>query len=101
MRLFLNQTNLVSTSRLTNKITGNAEESLVIVVKVFDETDTLVPDSTITLSHVGDGYYRNKLPKLEELIDDGRYQLEMIITKSGEDVWYFKGPIKAIVRKKT
>jgi hypothetical protein len=101
VRLFLSQTNVVETSEITNKIDGSVADDLTIVVKVFDSTDTVVPDSTVTLSHVGEGKYRNKIPKLEELIDNDRYKLEMKITREGEDIWYFKGLIRAIIRNTT
>lgn len=98
MRLFLSQTNLIETSPIRNKRTGEIAETLTVEVKLWDG-DTEIDDSDITLAHVGGGVYSNKWPILEDLIDETNYDLEMNILNGAEVVWHFKGPIKAILRK--
>jgi hypothetical protein len=94
----MRQTNVLETTPVRDAVTKEIVDDLVIDVKVFDATDTLVPDSDITLPHTVGGVYRGIMPKLEELVNNIKYQLEIDVKSGSVTVYYFKGSIKAIIR---
>lgn len=97
MRLFCNQTNLVYTDPVIDKITQAPVTTAVVTANLYDSSDTLVPSSNITLPHINGGVYRAVMPVLA-VVDKNTYQIELLVKISGVTVWYFKGPIKAIIR---
>ena len=100
MRLFMRQTNVFQTSPVRNRFPPRELlTELIITVKVFTAADVLVPDSEKVLQHIEDGVYRETMPVLASLVDNTEYNLEIDVKSGTATIWYFYGPIKAIVRR--
>ncbi len=99
MRLFINQTNLLYTEPVLDTLTGEPVLGLIINVKVFDENNTLITGSDITLTDNGDGTYKGTEPILG-LTNHALYQIEVNVLFGSTPVWYFKGPVRALIRSK-
>lgn len=96
MRIFMNQTNMITTSPVLDN-EDNPVTDAVIVVKILNG-NTEIPDSEITLDHVSGGIYTKSMPVLEELEQNETYNFEVTVTVEGIVVWYLKEPIKSIIR---
>ncbi len=98
MRIFMKQTNMIETAPAISKATGLPVETLAITFKVYDQTDTLIGPSSITLGHVAGGVYRGTVPELTALIHNEKFNVELEVRDGPTRIWYFKGPAKAIIR---
>lgn len=99
MRIFCRQTNLLYTDPVIDTRTKLPVTGLTIEIKIYDSDDVLVPSSDITLTDVGGGVYEGIEPLLAT-VDKTIYKLEIKVLFGSTPVWYFKGPIKAIIRDK-
>lgn len=95
MRLFINQTNKLKTTPIVDIDSGLPLDTLVVTARVLDGVTEL---STATLAHTSGGVYSGTLGVIAGLEDDTNYTLEVTVKQSGTNIWYFKGPIKAIIR---
>jgi hypothetical protein len=99
MRIFRKQGNLIETSKATDKITGAILSTLVITFALYDETDTLVDDSDVTLVYNATTETYQKIVPTLSTLETATYQAELEVKLSGETLWYFKGPCKALIRE--
>lgn len=98
MRLFLKQENIIETTPILDHITKAPRTDLDVFFKLYDMNDALVAGSDVTLAHAGGGVYRVILPELNILT--GKYQVQLTVSLTGVHLWYFKGPVKALIRAK-
>jgi len=99
MRIFINQTNIFETEPVTDEVSEDILDSLDIFVKIYDSNDVLVTGSDVTVGYVAEGVYRTTIPVLTSLVNKTEYQIEVLVKSGATNVWYFKGPITAIIRK--
>lgn len=100
MRFFVQQTNYLVTDPVIDSLSKVAQTTAVVTAKLY-EGDTLVEDSDVTLSHVGNGVYQGQWPVLDVIADEPnqtKYEIEFSITISGNVVHYLRGPITAVLR---
>lgn len=97
MRIFMNQTNVLSTTPVLDN-NGEPVVDATITARILDSSSVEVPDSEVVLNHVAGGIYSEVVPMLEELVLNGDYYLEVTVEVSGIAVWYLKEPTKAIIR---
>lgn len=96
MRIFLGQVNPLKTTPILEQGTETPLTTLVITVKVLDGVTEL---ASITMTHTSGGVYTGTLPKIDTLVDQKDYTVEVTVTSGGTPVWYFKGPVKGLLRK--
>lgn len=96
MRIFLGQTNRLETTPILEVGTGTPLTALTITVKVYNGATLL---ETLSLAHTSGGIYVGVMPKIASLVDGKEYSLEVDVVSSGTTVWYFKGPVSALLRK--
>ncbi len=101
MRIFVNQQNLIETEPIIDEVTGDTLDDLDITFKLYTKPDdVLVTGSTLVLGFVADGVYRSTQLTLAALVDGTTYNAELVVKSGSATIWYFKGPIKAIIRSK-
>jgi len=99
MRLFVNQTNRIHTDPVINKSTGDLLNGANVTVKLFQEDGTtLITGSNQTLTEEGStGIYSVVLGVLA-VVNKQKCKIELDIKQGLTSVWYFKGPLLAIIR---
>lgn len=98
MRIFVGQTNRIWTDPVVNKSTGDLLNGADVTVRVFDHTNTLVTGSEQILAEDGSTAIYSIVLDVLSIVDKEKCKIELTIEDGGTVVWYFKGPIKAIIR---
>lgn len=95
MRILINQTNRIETTPILDISTGTPLTTLTVEATVFDGVTEL---DSISLLHTSGGVYVGTFDVIPELEDDKEYTFELVVKQGSTNIWYFKGPVKAVIR---
>jgi hypothetical protein len=96
MRILINQTNKLETTPILAVGTTTPLTSLTVTAKLYNGATLL--DTTV-LAHTSGGIYSGTMPVIAGLVDLKEYDLEVTVQQTGVNIWYFKGPVTAVIRK--
>jgi hypothetical protein len=96
MRILINQVNRLETTPILAVGTTTPLTSLTITAKLYNGATLL---DTTSLAHTSGGIYVGTIPVIAGLVDLKEYDLEVVVQQASVPIWYFKGPVTAVIRK--